>query len=54
MWVALQTLLKIKVTAVHIWHFKSNFLQNKSQIRILSTISLTSVSIVHGALKTIY
>ena len=37
---------------MHIWHFKSNCLQNKSQIRILFTISLTSVSIVHGVLKS--
>ena len=37
---------------MHTWHFKSNRLQNKSQIRILLTISLTSVSIVHGALKS--
>ena len=37
---------------MHIWHFKSNRLQNKSQIRIFFTISLTSVSIVHGALKS--
>ena len=37
---------------MHIWHFKSNRLQNKSQIQILFTISLTSVSIVYGALRS--
>ena len=37
---------------MHIWHFKSNRLQSKFQIRILFTISLTSVSIVHDALKS--
>ena len=34
---------------MHIWHFKSNCLQNKSQIRILF---YSSVGIVHGALKS--
>ena len=37
---------------MHIWHFKCNCLQNKSQIRILFTVSLASVGIVHGALKS--
>ena len=37
---------------MHICHFKDNRWQSKSQIRILFTITLTSVSIVHGALKS--